>query len=136
MRCALCFCINPLQQRFTMKGFAQEQLMNPHVRLIASLFALTALGGCYVTAGPPVAYEGEYVETEEAPPAPAPIVETIPPAPSNEDVWIEGQYRWHAHAYVWERGHYQHRPHGGARWIGGHWEKRGHRRMWVDGHWG
>ena len=117
--------------------------MNLHVRLFASLFAATALGGCYVQTGPlppssaPASYDGEYEETEEAPPLPPPApVEVIPPAPSPGHVWIEGHFGWHAHAYTWERGHYEQRPRDRASWVPAHWERRGHRRVWVNGHWG
>ena len=115
--------------------------MNPNVRLFASLVAIAALGGCYVQTGPmPAAsaesYDGEYVEAEEAPVAPPPPpAEAVPPAPSNDHVWVEGHYRWHGRVYVWDRGHYEHRPHHRASWVPAHWEKRGHRRVWVNGHW-
>jgi hypothetical protein len=133
--------ITTAQRRFDRERLAQEHLMNSSVRLFASIIALTALGGCYAQAGYSAtasapAYEGEYVETEEAPPAPPPPPpEPIPVAPSPDHVWIEGNYGWHAHVYTWNRGRYEHRPHARANWVGGHWEKRGRRRMWVDGHW-
>ncbi len=115
--------------------------MNPNVRLFASLIAVAALGGCYVQAGgagavEPASYEGEYVETEEAPPEPPPPpVEVIPVAPSPAYVWIQGSYGWHAHVYTWHRGHYEQRPRERASWMPGHWEKRGHRHVWIHGHW-
>jgi hypothetical protein len=83
---------------------------------------------------PAVVAEGEIVESP--PPAPAyPPPEPIPPPPSAVHIWIEGHYRWGGRAYVWERGHYEARPHPRAHYVRGHWQARGRARVWINGHW-
>jgi hypothetical protein len=80
---------------------------------------------------------GCYVSTDPPPPAPPPPpVEPAPPAPPAPDQeWVVGYYRWDGRAYAWERGHYERRPHPGARWNPGHWEARGRGKVWIEARW-
>ena len=66
---------------------------------------------------------------------PAPVVETVPVAPSPRHVWVGGYHRWSGQDYVWVPGHYVVRPRRYSAWVPGHWSQ--HRRgwYWVPGHW-
>jgi hypothetical protein len=66
---------------------------------------------------------------------PAPVVETIPPAPAPGTVWTPGYWSWNGVEYVWVPGQYVVAPFPGAVWIGGRWVARGHHWTWVDGRW-
>jgi len=67
---------------------------------------------------------------------PAEVVETIPPSPGADYVWVRGHYRWDGAGYVWIRGHWQQAPAGYREWVPGHWvQRRDGAWFWVDGHW-
>jgi hypothetical protein len=66
---------------------------------------------------------------------PAPVVETIPPAPAPGTVWTPGYWSWNGVEYIWVPGQYVVAPFPGAVWIGGRWVARGHHWTWVDGRW-
>ncbi|WP_296651383.1 YXWGXW repeat-containing protein [Paraburkholderia sp.] len=40
------------------------------------------------------------------PPAPAPRVEVMPPAPSPGYRWVKGHYRWEGNHWAWVPGHW------------------------------
>lgn len=113
--------------------------------LASSLAIVSVLAaGCYVeeTRHHPPEYAASPapppapVVVENPPPPPPPIVEPAPPAPPTaEDVWIGGNYRWSGQRYEWQRGHYERRPHAGARYSTGHWEQRDRGKVWVEGRW-
>lgn len=109
--------------------------MTTTTRLFSSLFALALLGGCTIQTLPPPAAGGEAYVAEEPAAPPAPPAEVIPPAPSNEHVWVAGHYQWEGHAYRWEKGRYERRPRPAATYVPAHWEQRARGRAWVDGHW-
>jgi hypothetical protein len=112
--------------------------MTRGLRLLSVLAPISALAiaGCYaeVTPAPGPAPAGEAV-VETVPPEPAAVVEVQPAAPGPEYVWVGGHHRWVGRSYVWERGTYQRRPHGGAVWVHPRWENRGRGHVWVSGHW-
>ena len=68
---------------------------------------------------------------------PAEVVETVPPAPGPEYVWIPGHYRWDegARGYIWVAGHWVVPPQGYRAWVPGHWVERDGGWVWVEGHW-
>jgi hypothetical protein len=110
---------------------------------LAALACASLLLGCYVEPGPgpgpapPPPPPPQQTEVVEAPPPPPPPEsEPAPPPPPGPDYgWVAGYQRWNGHGYAWERGHYEHRPHAGARWNGAHWEERGRAHVWVEGRW-
>lgn len=110
--------------------------MSPSVRLVASILALTALGGCsfHMGGGARPSPQGEYIAERDLPPPPEP--EVIPAPPSRDHVWVKGHYERRGRGYAWERGHYEHRPVSRASWVPAHWEVQGRSKTWVDGHWG
>ena len=73
-------------------------------------------------------------------PAPATIVEAIPPAPTPDYSWVSGYWTWrHARFgfghWEWVPGMWTRPPHRDAVWIGGRWEPHRGLNVWVDGHW-
>jgi hypothetical protein len=66
---------------------------------------------------------------------PVPIVETIPPSPGPNWVWVGGYHQFRGGRYVWIKGHYAHPPHPGQSWVAGHYDKRGKGWVYVGGHW-
>jgi hypothetical protein len=53
-----------------------------------------------------------------------------------EPFWIEGHYRWDGVRYVWERGHWERRPHSHAVWVPAHWQRRPDgRHEFIPGYW-
>ena len=94
--------------------------MNIKAYLIVVLVAVASLLGC----------EGAvFVETE-----PPPLrVEVRSEPPSREAVWIDGNWSWRGHQYVWIAGHWENHRHGN--WVPGYWNKRDRGYYWVKGHW-
>jgi hypothetical protein len=106
------------------------------------LFAVVLpLAGCYVGTEPPpppppsAPVQTEVVEAPPPPPPPPPGEPAPPPPPGPDYQWIAGYQHWNGHGYGWERGHYERRPHPGARYNEGHWEDRGRGHVWVEGRW-
>ncbi|HEY6147835.1 MAG TPA: hypothetical protein VIZ69_09060 [Thermoanaerobaculia bacterium] len=66
---------------------------------------------------------------------PAPIVETVPAAPSPRHVWVGGYHRWDGRSYAWVPGHYVVRPRAYRAWVPGHWARHRRGYYWVPGHW-
>jgi hypothetical protein len=100
-----------------------------------ALLSVLAVNGCYVDAGTaPPAADPTVVEVPPPPP-PAPAPEAIPPAPGPEYTWVPGAHRWNGHAYEYQRGHYERKPHPSAQYAPGHWEKQQRGHKWVEGHW-
>jgi hypothetical protein len=77
----------------------------------------------------------DYVEGEAAPQPPAPVAESIPPAPSSAHIWIAGAHVWRRGAWIWTRGHWVAPPRPGARWEPGRWIRRGRGHVWIVGVW-
>lgn len=75
-----------------------------------------------------------YVESPPPPPPPQQD-EPQPPPPGPDYQWIAGYQRWNGNGYSWERGHYERRPHDGARYEPGHWQPQGSGQVWVDARW-
>ena len=72
--------------------------------------------------------------------APAGFVESIPPAPAPDFVWVSGCWTWrhtrlgYGH-WEWVPGMWTRPPHRDAVWIGPRWEPHRGLNVWVDGHW-
>lgn len=83
--------------------------MSPTVRLVASILALTALGGCSINlaGAPPASPEEQRLEDRQL--APAEGAAEVTPAPPSK---------------------------GRPSWVPAHWEMQGRSKTWVDGHWG
>ena len=97
-----------------------------------STFAAALVFAGYLVSLPASAATRVYVSI--APPAP--VVETIPVAPSPRHVWVGGYHRWDGHAYVWVPGVYAIPPAHYAVWVPGHWSHHhSHGYYWVAGHW-
>jgi hypothetical protein len=118
--------------------------MNPTWKFVSPFLLATLLSpaGCYVGPAsggpppppPPPQQQTEVVESPPPPPPPQPDPPP-PPAPGPDYEWIGGYQRWNGHGYGWEKGHYEHRPHSGARWQQAHWEQHGRQHVWVEGRW-
>jgi hypothetical protein len=106
---------------------------------------LLAIAGCSVDvyAPPP---RGEVYIAEPAPPPPAdeevivdgppePYYEAPPPAPGVDFVWIEGEWAWSGHRWVWRHGHYDRRPYGRDHWVAARWRHGDHGWVRVEGRW-
>lgn len=67
---------------------------------------------------------------------PAPRVESKPPKPFPNAVWIDGHWKWGSGAndYVWVPGHWT-KAKPGKTWIKGHWKKTPKGWKWVKGQW-
>ncbi len=110
--------------------------------LLVAVVAMTSGSalGCYVSSDPPPPAAPPPPEPEavvESPPAPPPpqAEPAPPPPPAPDQEWVVGYYGWNGHAYDWRRGHYERRPHAGARWNAGHWESRGRGKVWIEARW-
>jgi hypothetical protein len=77
-----------------------------------------------VTVAPAVVAQPVIVASAEPP---APRVESQPPAPSPNDVWIPGYWNWSNGRYDWVAGHWE-RSHNGYTWVPYHWDM-------VNGQW-
>lgn len=81
------------------------------------------------TTETPAAFDTVYVN--QSPPAPK--VETSPPAPGPNAVWIAGHWKWQVNKYIWVAGQWDKTPQG--QWVPGRWQKRPRGYVWVAGHW-
>jgi hypothetical protein len=82
---------------------------------------------------------------------PAPIVETVLPAPGPGFAWVPGHWVWRGGNWFWVKGHYFRgvvppmpaaiveavpaRPRPEAVWVKGHWGWEGNRWTWHAGVW-
>jgi hypothetical protein len=101
------------------------------------------LAGCVVrgTVGyqspPPVSVDasvgvgGEVVVDSAPPPL---IAEQMTVAPGPDYLWIGGGWVWNGR-WVWDRGHWGHRPRAGAVWMPHHYVYRNGRHVFVRGGW-
>lgn len=78
---------------------------------------LTLACGCPATVPtPPLAgHEADVPETVPYPPPPA-RVELLPPRPSDEATWVDGEWLWTESGWAWRPGSWEH-PRPGARWA-------------------
>lgn len=72
------------------------------------------------------------VVVESAPPAP--IIEEVPVARPQGQVWIPGHWWWQGNHHVWLRGHFEMERRGMA-WEPAHWTAEGGRWHFAPGHW-
>lgn len=112
--------------------------------LICAGLAMSLLVGCYnpppaAPAAPP-GYSGaassEPNTADYAPgPPPAPLVESVPPAPGYGASWQPGHWAWNGDHWVWILGHYAYPPASATTWVPGHWQESSTGYTWVAGHW-
>ena len=97
------------------------------LRFLTPILLLVSITGC--ATAPPV--------ITAPPPAPAPVVEQVPPQPGPGYVWVEGHWAWRPRfaRYAWVPGHWVVPESPGAVWVPGHWVARANGYVWVDGHW-
>jgi hypothetical protein len=75
------------------------------VRQFASLLLLSVACGADLP-GPQVGEAPEHAFTE-VPFAPPPArVETVPPQPSSDDVWVDGEWVWQGGRWAWRNGYW------------------------------
>ncbi len=62
--------------------------------------------------------------------------EIITPEPSQEHVWIPGDWERTPDQWKWVPGHWDKAPFGNARWVNGYWRYETGQYVWIAGHWG
>lgn len=75
-----------------------------------------------------------YIYDGAIPPAPAPVVEVVPPAPGVGFIWVNGYWSWNGDQYFWIPGLWTVCPEG-CFYARPHWEYRGGRHVFVRGYW-
>ena len=66
---------------------------------------------------------------------PPPDREEVPSAaPSGDQFWVRGNWRWTGEQHVWTPGHWEARRRD-AIWAPGHWRATTGGWMWVEGRW-
>jgi len=140
---------------FSNKFLDEDKMQKlPFVRS-AILLTSFALAGCVVETPPPrVVYVrpapppaphavvSVYVDPPMHQPepiavawAPPPLlVETLPPPPFEDAVWVGGYWVWHGD-WVWAHGHWIEPPHPGYTWVQPYYEHRDGEVIFVDGFW-
>ncbi len=70
-------------------------------------------------------------------PPPQAVMETQPPSPDPENVWVSGYWWWSRPLarYVWISGAWRHPPPDQV-WVSGSWTPQGGRYGWTPGYWG
>jgi hypothetical protein len=114
--------------------------MNGLVRTSTAILALTVFASLAACVPDPYSQkDGHSTNTQVvnyAPtPPPAPMVETVPPAPGPTVYWQPGHWAWTGTQYSWIAGHYEQRPSQAGLWQPGHWEQGPNGYFWVDGRW-
>jgi hypothetical protein len=102
--------------------------------LVGSLFAFLALASAPAVE-PAAQAQTEIIRIQVAPPALR--VETIPPAPTPQHVWLGGHWMWNGSTHVWVGGRWEvpHKP--GWQWYPARWiNEGGGYYVFVKGHWG
>jgi hypothetical protein len=110
------------------------KIMNKFTTILLSASAMFCMAGCGTTRivyeePPPTAA----VIIKEAPPAPR--VEKIYAAPSQESVWISGHWKRKGNTWDWYPGYWEAPPRRGLAWVPGHWAEHRGGWYWVEGHW-
>lgn len=82
-------------------------------------------------------YDTAVVTVQGAPPLPpAPLVETVPPQPSGNAVWIPGYWSFeNGQSYGWVAGHWEIPPAGYRTYVPPHWIQQGGTSTYVRGSW-
>ncbi len=114
--------------------------MNDIVKASAVLLGLVATASLGACVPDPYSQENGHTTNTQpvdyAPsPPPAPMVETVPVAPSQAVYWQPGHWAWTGTQWTWIAGHYEQRPTQVAIWLPGHWEQSANGYFWVEGRW-
>jgi WXXGXW repeat (2 copies) len=126
------------------------------LRVVASLVATSALGGCayYYSSSSTyssLAFSDTMPLWDEWPnwgemwrewrddyagrePPPTPI-EVIPDSPGGRTVWVGGHWRWENDNFVWVKGRWEKLPRGRSGWVPGRWDHDTHGWYYVRGRW-
>ena len=91
------------------------------------------LAGCLLYAAGCV-YPNQSAEVEVDTDPPAPIIETVPPSPGADYAWVGGEWAWQDH-WIWEKGHWNARPHPGAVWVPHRYTVHNGKHVFVRGGW-
>jgi hypothetical protein len=129
------------------------------LRVVASLVATSALGGCYyyssaysssAYSSSSYVYNPPFLADEwshwgevwrewrddyaghEPPPTP---IEVIPDSPGDRYVWVGGRWRWHDDNFEWVKGSWEKLPRGSTGWVAGRWDHDTHGWYYVRGRW-
>lgn len=110
-------------------------MKNLRITIVATLIALSALGGFQVYGGVKV----NVSVFTSIPIAPNAItnIKVKPACPINNAIWIDGYWNWNprTNSYVWEHGHWIIPPYNGAVWMPGYWSYTPRGYVWVDAAW-
>ena len=79
-------------------------------------------------------YQAPQIAAQAPPPFP---VETLPPSPGVDYVWVRGYWTWGGVGWVWAPGRWMFPPRPRAAWVPGVWIYDGHHHhyRWSPGHW-
>ena|SRR5450631_4328986 len=66
---------------------------------------------------------------------PSEVVYVRPAPPSQEHIWISGDWVWSGGGYHWREGRWERRREG-VRWYNGYWRNPKGGWKWTTGHWG
>jgi hypothetical protein len=111
--------------------------------LVTLMFCSVSAPGCVVRERQVVVHEAPPPEAEEEASGqevqadaelPAEQVETPPPPPTREHVWVRGHWRWSGKRWVWVQGRWIVRRQG-SEWVAGHWVRGRRGWVWVSGRW-
>jgi hypothetical protein len=102
--------------------------------LVLALIAGLGLTGCVVE--PQYSHQIDRATLTAIPAPPAPVAETVPPAPYVDSYWIPGHWRWEGDRFLWTNGHWeQSRPnmlYHNAYWSNEHGGWIFHPGQWVQ----
>lgn len=122
-----------IRRRFVMKGTMIKFTPLKPIALISA--AILLLTGCTVRE---THYDAGGTVSDEVVvdgPPPAPLVDEVTISPGPDFLWIPGVWVWNGR-WVWEHGHWGHRPHPGAVWVPHRYAYRNGRHVFIRGHWG
>ena len=111
----------------------------PHQVVVGTLAALLT-SGCLLTARTraqpvDVVYESSAPEVYVTEPMPAPRVEVVTTAPSQDVLWVDGYWQWGGGGYVWSPGRWARPTRPGYVWNAPRYERRQNRHVYVSGQW-
>jgi len=99
------------------------------------LWVAVVLGCTPRVPGPPIGtHAGEAPTTVPYPPPPG-RTDELPPQPSEQDVWIDGQYTWDGKGYTWTAGSWVTPPPGRTYAPARLLRRRNGELLYYEGHW-